>query len=73
MDLILGQFRSKNAKNVLNGLESQIRPFFYTVLVPEYGFYIKIPNFAISRSNLGEFGQKRANFDLKWPKSYPEG
>ena len=33
----------------------------------------KIPNIAKRRSNLGKFGQKRANFDLKWPKPYSEG
>ena len=32
------------AKTILRGLESQTRPDFHTVLVPEYGFYIKIPN-----------------------------
>ena len=41
LDLILGQFRSKNAKNVLDGLESQMRPFFHTVRGTEYEFCLK--------------------------------
>ena len=42
LDISLGQFMSKNAKNVLDGLESQMRPFFYTIWRTEYEFCFRI-------------------------------
>ena len=47
-DLILGQFMSKNAKNVLGGLESQMRPFFHMVWGTEYEFCLEIWKTALS-------------------------
>ena len=42
LDLILGQFRSKNAENILDGLKSQLKPFFHIVRGTDYKFCLKI-------------------------------
>ena len=56
LDLILDQFWSKNAKNLLNGLESQMRPFFHTVRGTEYEFCLKLSKHRTKGSFLATLG-----------------